>query len=82
MEKMVNQKEVLISKYMALPYKLEIIPDGEGGFIGRYPELPGCLTSGETEEEVMTNAVDAKRSWLEASIDSDFQIPLPEESMK
>ena len=82
MEKMVNQKEVFISKYMALPYKLEIIPDGEGGFIGRYPELPGCLTSGETEEEVMTNAVDAKRSWLEASIDSDFQIPLPAESMK
>ena len=82
MKKMGESKDVLISKYMSLPYKLEIIPDGDGGYIGRYPELPGCLTSGETEEEVMTNAVDAKRSWLEASIDSGFQIPLPEESMK
>jgi len=31
---------------------LEIIPDSdEGGFVGSYPDLPGCLTCGETMEE-------------------------------
>jgi len=34
-------------QYMALPYPLEIIPDSdEGGFVGSYPDLPGCLTCG------------------------------------
>lgn len=52
-----------IEEYMALPYRLEIYPDpDEGGFVGTYPELPGCLTSGETMEEVARNAEDAKRA--------------------
>ena len=33
--------------YMNLPYKLEIVPDlDEGGYVARYPELPGCITVG------------------------------------
>ena len=36
-----------LEQYMALPYPLEIIPDSvEGGFVGSYPDLPGCLTCG------------------------------------
>ena len=34
-----------IEYYMGLPYRLEITPDlDEGGFVARYPELPGCIT--------------------------------------
>lgn len=52
-----------IEEYMALPYRLEIYPDpDEGGFVGAYPELPGCLTIGEAMEEVARNAEDAKRA--------------------
>ena len=32
-----------IDYYMSLPYKLEIVPDEEGGYVARYPELPGCI---------------------------------------
>ena len=43
-----------LEQYMALPYPLEIIPDSdEGGFVGSYPDLPGCLTCGETMEDVV-----------------------------
>lgn len=43
-----------LEQYMALPYPLEIIPDSdEGGFVGNYPDLPGCLTCGETMEDVV-----------------------------
>ena len=56
-----------IEYYMSLPYKLEIVPDlDEGGYVASYPELPGCITVGETVESVAENATDAKMLWLEA----------------
>ena len=59
-----------LEQYMALPYPLEIIPDSdEGGFVGSYPDLPGCLTCGETMEDVVRNAEDAKRAWLTAALE-------------
>lgn len=51
-----------IEKYMSLYYHMEIIEDpNEGGYIASYPDLPGCLTCGETLEEAVKNAGDAKR---------------------
>ncbi|MDO5377878.1 MAG: toxin-antitoxin system HicB family antitoxin [Clostridia bacterium] len=68
-----------IDEYMALPYRFEIIPDmDEGGFVGAYPELPGCLTSGETIEEVARNAEDAKHAWLVAAMEDGVVIHEPE----
>ena len=53
---------------LSLPYKMEIVPDmDEGGFIVSYPDLPGCLSSGETLEQAIANAEDAKKAWLEAA---------------
>ena len=38
-----------IDEYLALPYRMEITPDkDEGGFVVSYPDLPGCITCGET----------------------------------
>lgn len=68
-----------IEYYMALPYRLEIIPDTvEGGFGARYPELPGCITCADTIEELYQNAVDAKRAWLTAAIQDGIEIAEPE----
>lgn len=67
-----------IEEYMALPYRFEITQDSdEGGFVGAYPELPGCLTSGETMEEVVKNAEDAKRTWLIAALKEGITIYEP-----
>ena len=64
--------------YMNLPYKLEIIPDpDEGGYVANYPELPGCLTIGETMESVIANAIDAKKEWLGAALEDKYPIPEP-----
>jgi len=69
--------------YMNLPYKLEIIPDPvEGGFVASYPELPGCLTIGETMESVIANAIDAKREWIGAALEDGFDIPEPTDLTK
>lgn len=58
-----------IDYYMALPYKMEIVEDkDEGGFVVSYPDLPGCITCGETIETAIANATDAKRTWIEAAL--------------
>lgn len=60
-----------IEKYMAVDYTMNIVPDNdEGGFIVSFPELPGCMSIGDTKEEAIQNAIDAKRAWFEAAIES------------
>lgn len=68
-----------IDEYMKLPYRLELIPDtDEGGYVASYPELPGCLTCGETMEAAIANANDAKRAWLEAALADGVEIMEPD----
>ncbi len=60
-----------IEYYMSLPYRLEILPDpDEGGYVARYPDLPGCITNGDSMESVAENAEDAKREWLAAAMEN------------
>lgn len=67
-----------LEKYMSLHYHMEIIEDkSEGGYIASYPDLPGCLTCGETLEEAVKNAGDAKREWLLAAMEEGIDIPEP-----
>ena len=69
-----------IDYYMKLPYKMEIVPDiDEGGFAASFPDLPGCITIGDTMEEVVKNIVDAKREWLLAELENGSIIPEPDE---
>ena len=56
-----------LNDYMAMSYRMEIIEDkDEGGFVVSYPDLPGCITCGETLESAIENAQDAKKAWIEA----------------
>lgn len=67
-----------IDYYMNLPYKLEIVPDlDEGGYIARYPELPGCITVGNSLEETVRSVLDAKREWLTAALEDGNTINEP-----
>ena len=69
-----------VEYYMNLPYKLEIVPDlDEGGYVARYPELPGCITVGDSVERVVSNALDAKREWLTAALEDGILISEPGE---
>ena len=68
-----------IEEYLALPYKMELVPDmDEGGFVVSFPDLPGCLSSGETTQQAIANAEDAKRAWLEAAIEEGIAISEPD----
>jgi predicted RNase H-like HicB family nuclease len=68
-----------IDYYMNLPYRMELIPDPEeGGFVVNYPELPGCLSSGETIEEAIRMGEDAKHAWLDAALEDGVKIAEPD----
>ena len=58
-----------LNEYLAMTYRMEIVEDREeGGFVVSFPELPGCITCGETLETAVANAQDAKKAWLEAAL--------------
>ncbi len=68
-----------LNEYLALPYRMELTPDAdEGGFVVSFPELPGCLSEGETVEEAVKNAQDAKQCWLAAALVAGIQIAEPD----
>lgn len=61
-----------------LPYRMELVEDpDEGGYVASYPDLPGCVTCGETIEQAAKNACDAKKAWLEAAIKDGIKITKP-----
>lgn len=63
-----------LNDYMEMPYRMEIIEDKEeGGFVAFYPDLPGCITCGETVEIAVANALDAKKAWIEAMMEEEHQ---------
>ena len=63
----------------AMSYRMEIVEDkDEGGFVVSYPDLPGCITCGETVESAVANALDAKKTWLEAALEEGVEIHEPD----
>lgn len=53
--------------FLNFPHQIEITEDyAEGGFVASFPELPGCITVGETVEAAIANAKDAKEAWFYA----------------
>ena len=61
-------------------YMHEVAPltkeDG-GGFVITFPDLPGCMSDGETIEEAIANGRDAFLAWISATADMGKPIPMP-----
>jgi predicted RNase H-like HicB family nuclease len=61
-------------------YKVVIEPLSEedgGGFLATVPELPGCMSDGETREEALRNVEDAIATWLYCAEKMGQEIPQP-----
>ena len=67
-----------IDKYMKMNYRIELNPDDEGGYVVSYPELPGCISAGDSVEEAIKNGEDAKREWFMTMLEEGMEIPEPE----
>ena len=71
--------------HVEAPYAFEAYPhvveplteDDGGGFIITFPDLPGCMSDGETIEQTITNGRDAFSAWMSARADMGKPIPKP-----
>lgn len=64
----------------AYPFEMRPLTNQEGGgWLITYPDLPGCMSDGETPEEAMRNGRDALAAWIEAMHAAGRKIPAPGE---
>jgi len=53
----------------------ELAIDDGRGFLIEFPDLPGCISDGETVEEAIANGADAVQCWIFAAKEKGREIP-------
>lgn len=64
---------------MKRTFHVIIEQDEDGGYIGKVPELPGCLSQGDTLDELMVNIKEAIELCLEVA---EEKLVVKEEQIK
>ena len=73
-----GRSEGLEMTRLTYPVAIEPLPAEEGGgFLALAPDLPGCMSDGESPEEAVANVQDAIETWIEAASDLGHAIPEP-----
>jgi antitoxin HicB len=63
-----------------IEYRFTVRPmtsDEGGGYLIEFPDLPGCMSDGETVEEAIANGAEAKRDWIAAMRTAGRALPPP-----
>jgi predicted RNase H-like HicB family nuclease len=72
-----------VSQYVDLPYEVEIKPesyeDGRMCYVASHPELPGCMSHGDTEDEAIASLREARELYIASLVDDGFDVPRPVE---
>lgn len=60
------------------PFEIRKLTEDEGsGLLITFPDLPGCMSDGETVEEAIGNGIDAIKSWIKTARKYGDPIPKP-----
>ena len=60
-------------EYMKTKYRFELTEDeAEVGYIIFYHDLVGCISTGETIEEAVSNGEEARREWIIAMLEDEM----------
>ncbi len=65
---------------MKLNYRVVVeplSPEDGGGYFATVPDLPGCMSDGESPEEAILNVQDAIMSWIEVAQAAGRHVPSP-----
>lgn len=75
---MTPEQEAMLEDALALPWSVRVKPVlGGTVFHASTPELPGCVSAGETEQEARTSLVEWRRGILAGMIQAGLPIPSP-----
>ena len=69
--------EAQVQAILRRPYHRVITGEPVEGYLGEVPELPGCVTAGETPEEALSNLDEAMAVWIESALVHGDPIPGP-----
>ncbi len=58
-------------------YTVMIEPAEGGGFIALVPDLPGCMSDGETAQEAFDNVQGAIAEWIDEAHRLGREVPAP-----
>ena len=58
-----------------------LLPEDGGGYLATVPDLPGCMSDGETRELAARNVADAIEAWIEEAHALGRAIPVPSQSL-
>jgi antitoxin HicB len=72
-----NALETQVQAILRRPYHRVITGEPVEGYLGEVPELPGCVTAGETPEEALEMLRDAMEGWVESAPAHGDPIPEP-----
>jgi len=65
-------------KFEDYPFQITPLTEEDGGgFLITFPDLPGCMSDGETYAEAIENGRDAFKAWMGAYIEDGNDIPKP-----
>lgn len=65
-------------KALEYPIVIEPLPPEDGGgFIAIVPDLPGCMSDGETAEDALASVQDAIEAWIEEATSLGRAVPQP-----
>jgi antitoxin HicB len=56
-----------------------LLEEEGGGYLIEFPDLPGCMSDGETVDEAIKNGNDAIQAWIATAKEVNRQIPKPGE---
>ena len=59
-------------------YQMNLRPlsnDEGGGWLVTFPDLPGCMSDGETPHEALSNGLDAMNCWIETALEFGRKLP-------
>ena len=77
-----EERECLVQEIASRPYRKVISGDDAEGYLAEAPELPGCVTAGETVDEALHMLRDAMEGWIECALLAGEGIPEPEASLR
>jgi predicted RNase H-like HicB family nuclease len=75
---------VSIENLMELQFDVVVVPevqdDGTVILVASHPDLPGCMSHGDTLEEALLSLEDARRLYLETLLDLGLPTPMQRET--
>ncbi|MCZ6751811.1 MAG: type II toxin-antitoxin system HicB family antitoxin [Acidobacteria bacterium] len=58
-----------------MQYTVILEMESDGGYVANIPVLPGCVSQGDTREEVMANILEAAEVYIEDCIQAGDPVP-------